>query len=97
MKIELKKNTPIIIAIIIASIFTIVFSSLTISNSNSNSNSNSYVFRILTQGSLCLIMLLSGLNSFSYQKQRVLGFFMCIVSAFLLFVMISTIIKSAGI
>lgn len=91
MKIEFKKKLPITIAIIITSILTIVFASLSINNSNI------YVFRILTQGSLFLTMLLSGVNCFIYQKQRLLGFFMWFVSAFTIFVMVDTIIKSVSI
>jgi len=85
MKMEFKKKLPITIAIIVSSIFTFVFASLSIYNVNS------WGFRILTQGSLCLTLILSGFNCFIYQKQKVLGFFLWLVSGFLLFVMTSTI------
>ena len=64
MKVELKKKLPITIAIMAISILTVVFALISINNRNF------YVFRILTQGSLCLTMLLSGVNWFVYQKQR---------------------------
>lgn len=83
MKIEFKKQLSI--AIILASISTCIFAFLSIQNGNS------LMFRILTQGSLCLTMLLHGINAFVYQKQKVLGSLLWLVSGFLLFVMISTI------
>lgn len=85
MKIEFKKKIPITIAIIVSSILTCVFASLSIYNGSS------WAFRILTQGSLCLTMLLSGVNCFVYQKQKVLFFFLWLVSGFLLIVMVFTI------
>lgn len=91
MKIEFKTRLPITIAIIVTSIFTFIFALQSIHN-----GSNLWL-RILTQGGLCLTMLLSGFNCFAYQKQRVMGVFMWIVSAFLLFVIVDTIITSVGI
>ncbi|MBB6715261.1 hypothetical protein [Clostridium gasigenes] len=91
MKIEFKKKLPITIATIITSILTVVFASLSINNSNI------YEFRILTQGSLCLTTFLSGLNCFVYQKQKVLAIFIWLISIFLLFVTVDTIITSVGI
>ena len=91
IKIEFKKILPITIAILITSILTIVFASLSINNSNICN------FDILTQGSLFLTMLLSGINSFVYQKQKMLGIFMWFVSAFVLFLIVDTIIKTIGI
>lgn len=85
MKIELKKKLPITIATIVASISTISFAILSIYEGNN------WMFRIFTQGSLCLTMLLSGFNWFIYQKQKVLSYFLWIVSGFVLFEMISTI------
>lgn len=94
MKIEFKKRLPITIAIIVTSILTFIFSMFALQSIH---NENNLWLRILTQGGLCLTMLLSGVNCFVYLKQRVLGVFMWLVSAFLLFVIVDTIIKSVGI
>lgn len=83
MKMEFKNRQPI--TIIVASISTLAFASLSIYNVNS------WMLRILTQGSLCLTMLLNGIKYFIYQRQKVLGSLLWIVSGFLLFVMIYTI------
>lgn len=91
MKVELNKKLPITIAIMAISTLTVVFALISINNRNI------YVFRILTQGSLCLTMLLSGVNWFVYQKQRMLGLFMWLVSAFVLVEIVDTIITSVGI
>lgn len=87
MKIEVKNKLPITItiAIVVTSISTCAFASLSIHNGSS------WILRILTQASLCLTMLLSGVNNFIYQKQKMLGFLLWSVSGFLLFVMIYTI------
>jgi hypothetical protein len=96
MKIEFKKKLPITIAIAIAisSILTIAFALLSINNSNIYVFD---VFRILTIGGTSLTMLLTGVNCFVYQKQKLLGFFMWFVSAFAIFMMVDTIIKSVSI
>lgn len=88
---KIKKKLPIKIAIIIASAFTVLFALLSIKNSSN------YLFRILAQGSLCLTIFLSGINYFSYQKQKALGIFLWIVSAFILFVIVDIIIISVNI
>lgn len=88
MKIQFKKKLPI--TIIITSILTLVFASLSINNSNI------YEFRILTQGSLFLTMLLSGVNYFVCKKQKMLGVFMWLVSTIVLFVIVDTMITSVG-
>jgi hypothetical protein len=85
MKIEFKKKLPITIVIMVASISTFVCAVLSIHSGNN------WKFSVLTQGSLCLTMLLSGANCFIYQKQKMLGVFIWLVSGFLLFVVISTI------
>lgn len=91
MKVELKKKLPITIAIMAISILTVVFAVI------SMNNRNIYLFHILTQVSLFLTMLLSGVNSFVYQKQRMLGVFMWLVSAFVLVEIVDTIITLVGI
>lgn len=91
MKVEIKKKLPITIAIMAISILTVVFAFISINNRNI------YVFHILTQGSLFLTMLLSGFNWFVYQKQKMLGLFMWLVSAFVLVEIVDTIITSVGI
>jgi hypothetical protein len=91
MKVEIKKKLPITIAIMAISILTVVFAFISINNRNI------YVFHILTQGSLFLTMLLSGFNWFIYQKQKMLGLFMWLVSAFVLVEIVDTIITSVGI
>ena len=88
---KFKKKLPITIAIIINSILTFIFASLSINNTNS------YILRISTQGCACLTMLLSGVNFYVYLKQRVLGYFMWLISGFSLFVMVETISRSVGI
>lgn len=85
MKVDVKKRLPITIAIVITSISTCVCASLSIHNDSS------WIFRVLTQASLCLTMLLGGVNNFIFQKQKMLGFLLCSVSGFLLYVMIYTI------
>ncbi|CAB1262788.1 DUF3953 domain-containing protein [Clostridium sp. MT-14] len=88
MNLKIKKKPQITIAIIIVSAFTVLFALLSIKNSSN------YLLRILTQGSLCLTMLLSGINYFIYKKQKALGILLWLVSAFGLFVTIHTIITS---
>jgi hypothetical protein len=85
MKFQFRRKLPIRIAIIFASILTIIFAALSITYGNS------FTFRILTQGNLAIVMLLSGVNSLFYQKQRVLALFNFLVSGFLIFVILSTI------
>jgi hypothetical protein len=85
MKFQFRRKLPIRIAIIFASILTIIFAALSITYGNS------FTFRILAQGSLAIVMLLSGVNSLFYQKQRVLALFNFLVSGFLIFVILSTI------
>lgn len=87
MKVEYKKKPPItiIIAVIVTAIFTFVFATLSIYRVDN------WIFRILTQGGMFLNMLLSGVNCFVYQKQKVLGTFIWLVSGFILFVMVNTI------
>ncbi|MFT8315653.1 MAG: hypothetical protein ABF633_15595 [Clostridium sp.] len=85
MKDQLKRKLPIIIAIIVTSIFTIIFAALSIIHNDS------FMFRILTQGSLSIAMLLNGVNSFVYQKHKSIALFQLIVFGFLIFVIISTI------
>ena len=85
MKIEFKKNLPIAIAILVSSISIIVFALLSIFYEDN------LTFHILTQGSGFLTMLLMGINSFVYQKQKALGYFLWLVSGFTLFVMICRI------
>jgi hypothetical protein len=94
MKIEFKKKLPITIATIISSILTIAFALLSINNSNIYVFD---VFRILTIGGTSLTMFLTGVNCFVYRKQKLLGFFMWFVSAFAIFMMVDTIIKSVSI
>lgn len=85
MKAELKKKLPITIAIIVTSISTIIFAALSIIHNDS------FTFRILTQGSLSITMLLNGVNSFVYQKHKSIALFQFIIFGFLIFVIISTI------
>lgn len=85
MKIEFKKKLPITITIIVTSISTCIFASLSINSVNSLG------LRIFTQGSLCLTMLLSGINFFVYQKQKLVGSLLWLVSGFVLFVIVDTI------
>ncbi|WP_446897166.1 hypothetical protein ACSVC9_09055 [Clostridium sp. LBM24168] len=88
---KIKKKLPIKIAVIIVSAVTVLFALLSIKDSSN------YVFRLLAQGSLCLTMFLSGVNYFGYQKQKALGIFLWIVSAFMLFVIVDTIIRSVNV
>ncbi|MGH4118223.1 hypothetical protein [Clostridium sp.] len=85
MKIELKRKLLILIGILVFSISTIVFAALSIFYKNNLSLS------ILTQGCGSVTMLLMGILFFVYQKQKVLGIFLWLVSAFSLFVTISKI------
>ncbi|WP_446898409.1 hypothetical protein ACSVC9_00335 [Clostridium sp. LBM24168] len=85
MKINIKRR--VLVTILLTSILTIIFASLSVGNRNS------YILRVLTQGGLCLTMLLSGINYFVYQKQKELAVFMWFVSAFALFVLVNTIIR----
>lgn len=86
---EVKKKLSI--TIIVSSILTIIFALVSINSGNI------YVFRILTQVCIFLTMLLSGVNCFVYQKQKVLGSFIWLVSAFILFVIADTIFTSMSI
>ena len=86
MKVEFKKKLPFTIVTIIVAIFTITFALLSISSTNA------YIFSMFL-GGVCLTMLLNGFNCYVYQKQRIAGFFLWFVSAFVLFVMIYTIIS----
>lgn len=85
MKIELRNKLLILIEILIFSISTIVFAVLSIFYKNN------LLLSILTQGSGSVTMLLMGILFFVYQKQKLLGVFLWLVSAFSLFVTISKI------
>ena len=62
MKIELEKR-PITIIFVIASILTCILAVFSIINENS------WILRVLTQGSMCVTMLLNGVRYFIYKKQ----------------------------
>lgn len=85
MKIELRNKLLILIAILVFSSSTIIFAALSIFNTNN------LLYSILTQGSGSVTMLLMGILFFVYQKQKILGVFLWLVSAFSLFVTISKI------
>jgi hypothetical protein len=85
MKIELRNKLIILIAILVFSISTIVFATLSILYKNN------LLLGILTQGSGSVTMLLMGILFFVYQKQKLLGVFIWLVSSFSLFVTISKI------
>lgn len=94
MKIEFKKLPPIKIAIIVASIFTLIFNRL---EYQAMHNGNSLAPHILAKGSFCLLMLLYGVDCFVYQKQMLLGCFLWLVSGLLIFQMVERIIIAGGI
>jgi hypothetical protein len=85
MKIELRNKLLILIEILVFSIATIVFAALSLFHTNN------LLLSILTQGSGSITMLLMGILFFVYQKQKPLGVFLWLVSAFSLFVTISKI------
>lgn len=85
MKMGIKKKLPLVIAIIVVSIFVIIFASLSIINEQK------LLYRILAQGSLSLSMTLSGIDCYFYRKQKIIGAFCWLATAFLIFVMFYTI------
>ncbi|MGK0464874.1 hypothetical protein [Clostridium sp.] len=85
MKIELRNKILILIAILVFSSSTIIFAALSIFHKNN------LLYSILTQGSGSVTMLLMGILFFVYQKQKLMGIFLWLVSAFSLFVTISKI------
>jgi hypothetical protein len=85
MKIELRNKLLILIEILVFSIATIVFAALSLFHTNN------LLLSILTQGSGSITMLLMGILFFVYQKQKLMGVFLWLVSAFSLVVTISKI------
>lgn len=83
---ELKgKNKIFSITIILISLITIIFAVL------SFFNINNILFRVITQASLSLTMILKGIQDIKYNEQKLLGYAFLGVSFFLLFVMFFTI------
>jgi hypothetical protein len=76
MKIELRNKLLILIEILVFSISTIVFAALSLFHTNN------LLLSILTQGSGSITMLLMGILFFVYQKQKLMGVFLWLVSAF---------------
>lgn len=85
MKPESKKWSPFVIVKVISSIITIIFAVL------SMINVDNWMFRILTQAALFIVMLFSGLQTLADGNQKSLGYLNLVVAAFILFVMIYTI------
>ncbi|WP_407311659.1 hypothetical protein [Desulfosporosinus sp. SB140] len=53
-----------------------------------------WLFLALMQGSMSLMMLFMGMDTILLKKQKILGYLMFVVSAFLFFVMINGIIRT---
>lgn len=71
--------------IILVSLITIIFAGLSIFNVDN------IEFRVITQATLSLTMLLRGIQSIKYNEQKLLGYTLVGVSCFLLLVMFFTI------
>jgi len=79
------RNKTLSGAIIVLSVITIFFAML------SFFNIDNIQFRSITQASLSLIMLLNGIRSVKYDKQKNMGYTLIGVSIILLFVMLLTL------
>jgi hypothetical protein len=86
MRIEINKGL-LEVALIIISVTTIILAAF------SFFNIDNWYLRIFTQGSLCLMMLLRGMQTISLQKEKYTsGYLYFGVATFILFVMIYSII-----
>jgi hypothetical protein len=85
MRTEFNKGFLLLTATRVLSAITIVFAVLSITNLES------YPLRIVTQASLCLLMVFNGINIFAKKKQKQLGYLFFGVAVFLLFVMAFTV------
>lgn len=85
MKLD-RKKVNFFVATLICSVVTIVFAILSIVNEDN------WLFRIGTQASLALSMIINGAQTLIIQKNKKIAYLLIGVSVFILFVMVDTII-----
>jgi len=84
LKIKIRKISIFKIIGILFSIVTIIFGVLSILNLEN------WIMRIIMQASLCLTLLINGIDILGSQKNKKTGYFLLGVSALNLFVMVFT-------
>lgn len=87
MKIEFKNKRLIKYLLIISSVLTMIFASL------SMLYIHSWIIRVATQFSLSLTMVFCGIETYFVKKKKI-AIFLWAVAVFLMFIMIETIITS---